>query len=163
MPIISAGPIRKTTSPPIGLAVPRQNRPSQRYRKASGLRLSGHSPRCEIGLMMPCRPARGTPDAGQAQARWQVRLHGRSDEPSIRFDAHAGPCRACENSGMGQSMNYRRALGAAVVAAALLTTSMAAQAFDDSKYPDLSGQWVAVRLGVRGQPAFDPSKPWGLG
>ena len=42
-------------------------------------------------------------------------------------------------------------------------TSLAAQAFDDAKYPDLSGQWVAVRLGVRGQPAFDPTKPWGLG
>jgi hypothetical protein len=47
--------------------------------------------------------------------------------------------------------------------AALLITPMAAQAFDDAKYPDLSGQWVAVRLGVRGQPAFDPTKPWGLG
>src|SRR6476469_2295520 len=64
---------------------------------------------------------------------------------------------------MGQSMNYRRAIAAAAAVAALVTTSMAAQAFDDAKYPDLSGQWVAVRLGVRGQPAFDPSKPWGLG
>ena len=37
-------------------------------------------------------------------------------------------------------------------------------AFDDAKYPDLTGQWVAVRIpGVRGQPAFDPTKPWGLG
>ena len=60
-------------------------------------------------------------------------------------------------------MNYRSAIGAAAVVAALLMTSMAAQAFDDAKYPDLSGQWVAVRLGVRGQPAFDPTKPWGLG
>jgi hypothetical protein len=38
-------------------------------------------------------------------------------------------------------------------------TTVAAQAFDDTKYPDLSGQWVAVRLGVRGQPAFDPTYP----
>jgi hypothetical protein len=58
---------------------------------------------------------------------------------------------------------YRRTIGAAAVVSALLITSTAAQAFDDSKYPDLSGQWVAVRLGVRGQPAFDPTKPWGLG
>jgi hypothetical protein len=37
-------------------------------------------------------------------------------------------------------------------------------AFDDAKYPDLTGQWVAVRIpGVRGQLAFDPTKPWGLG
>ena len=47
------------------------------------------------------------------------------------------------------------------VAALLMVT--AAQAFDDAKYPDFSGQWVAVRLGVGGQPAFDPTKPWGLG
>jgi len=60
-------------------------------------------------------------------------------------------------------MLYRSAIGAAVLAA-LLTTSMSAQAFDDAKYPDLSGQWVAVRIrGVGGQPAYDPTKPWGLG
>ena len=47
------------------------------------------------------------------------------------------------------------------VAALLMVT--AAQAFDDAKYPDFSGQWVAVRLGVGGQPAFDPTKPWGRG
>jgi hypothetical protein len=53
---------------------------------------------------------------------------------------------------------------AAGVFAALLVASTVAQAFDDAQYPDLSGQWVAVRLpGVRGQPAFDPTKPWGLG
>jgi hypothetical protein len=60
-------------------------------------------------------------------------------------------------------MNYRGSFCAAAVAAALSLTTIAAQAFDDAKYPDLSGQWVAVRLGVRGQPAFDPTKPWGLG
>ena len=60
-------------------------------------------------------------------------------------------------------MNYRSSIGTGAVMAALLMTSMAASAFDDAKYPDLSGQWVAVRLGVRGQPAFDPTKPWGLG
>jgi hypothetical protein len=60
-------------------------------------------------------------------------------------------------------MKKRDSIGAATVAAALLMTSLAAQAFDDAKYPDLSGQWIAVRLGVRGQPAFDPTKPWGVG
>ena len=60
-------------------------------------------------------------------------------------------------------MNYRSLIGTAAAVAALVMTSMAAQASDDAKYPDLSGQWVAVRLGVRGQPAFDPTKPWGLG
>src|SRR5204863_5760738 len=60
-------------------------------------------------------------------------------------------------------MRYRIAVGLAAVVAALLMTSMAASAFDDAKYPDLSGQWVAVNLGVGGQPAFDPTKPWGRG
>jgi len=64
-------------------------------------------------------------------------------------------------------MIYRNSMAAVAVAAALLTAPMAdpmaAWAFDDAKYPDLSGQWVAVRLGVGGQPAFDPTKPWGRG
>jgi hypothetical protein len=59
-------------------------------------------------------------------------------------------------------MQYRHLVAGAF--AALLATSTAAPAFDDAKYPDLSGQWVAVRIpGVRGQPAFDPTKPWGRG
>jgi hypothetical protein len=63
-------------------------------------------------------------------------------------------------------MRYWSSIGAAAVAGAMLTAPIAiptASAFDDAKYPDLSGQWVAVRLGVRGQPAFDPTKPWGRG
>jgi len=60
-------------------------------------------------------------------------------------------------------MMYRISIAVAAFAAALMMTSMAAQAFDDAKYPDLSGQWIAVRLGVRGQPAFDPTRPWGRG
>jgi hypothetical protein len=60
-------------------------------------------------------------------------------------------------------MLYRSAIGAALLAA-MLTASTGAQAFDDAKYPDLSGQWVAVRVrGLGGQPAYDPTKPWGLG
>ena len=43
----------------------------------------------------------------------------------------------------------------------LVMAPIAAQAFDDAKYPDLSGQWVAVRFPVGGQPAFDPTKAWG--
>jgi hypothetical protein len=60
-------------------------------------------------------------------------------------------------------MLYRNLIFTGVFAA-LLATSTTAQAFDDAKYPDLSGQWVAVRIpGVTGQPAFDPTKPWGRG
>jgi hypothetical protein len=60
-------------------------------------------------------------------------------------------------------MLYRNLIFTGVFAA-LLAPATAAQAFDDAKYPDLSGQWVAVRIpGVTGQPAFDPTKPWGRG
>jgi hypothetical protein len=59
-------------------------------------------------------------------------------------------------------MHYRNALGA--IGLALVASTSAALAFDDSKYPDLWGQWVGVRVpGLGGQPAFDPTKPWGLG
>src|SRR5260221_11087941 len=59
-------------------------------------------------------------------------------------------------------MNVWTSIGAGTVAATMLTTSVATLAFDDAKYPDLSGQWIAIRLGVGGQPAFDPTKAWGL-
>jgi hypothetical protein len=60
-------------------------------------------------------------------------------------------------------MLYQNLIGAGVFAA-LLATSTTAPTFDDAKYPDLSGQWVAVRMpGIAGQPAFDPTKPWGRG
>src|SRR5213082_2996896 len=58
-------------------------------------------------------------------------------------------------------MPHRPWIATAAFAAVLSATD--AQAFDDAKYPDLSGQWLGVRLGVRGQPAFDPTKPWGPG
>jgi hypothetical protein len=38
-----------------------------------------------------------------------------------------------------------------------------ARAFDDAKYPDLSGQWTRVNYRVGGQITFDQTKPWGLG
>jgi hypothetical protein len=57
----------------------------------------------------------------------------------------------------------RYSFGAFAIAAAMLASVTATQAFDDATYPDLQGQWLAVRLGVRGQPSFDPTKPWGRG
>jgi hypothetical protein len=56
-----------------------------------------------------------------------------------------------------------RASVTGAIAAALMTCATAVLAFDDATYLDLSGQWVPVRLGVRGQPSFDPTRPWGLG
>ena len=47
--------------------------------------------------------------------------------------------------------------------AMLLASIAAAQAFDDTKYPDLFGVWRRVNLRPGGQPSFDPTKPWGRG
>src|SRR5581483_9054201 len=54
-------------------------------------------------------------------------------------------------------MPNRNPMGAIAFAAALLMASAGAFAFDDAKYPDLSGQWT--REG--GQPRFDPHQPRG--
>ena len=60
-------------------------------------------------------------------------------------------------------MRFHASIAVATLATSFFVSVATLQAFDDAKYPDLSGQWTAVRLGVRGQPAFDPTKPWGLG
>jgi hypothetical protein len=57
----------------------------------------------------------------------------------------------------------RRLIGALALVSALLTSVTGVAALDAAQLPNLSGQWVGVRLGVGGQPAFDPTKPWGLG
>ena len=53
-------------------------------------------------------------------------------------------------------MGCRNSVGAIALAAALLMTFSSAQAFDETKYPDLSGQW---RRTATGQTRYDPSKP----
>jgi hypothetical protein len=45
---------------------------------------------------------------------------------------------------------------AASVLAALLALPLAAQAYDESKYPDWSGQWIRT---YGGNPVYDPTKP----
>ncbi len=58
----------------------------------------------------------------------------------------------------------RRSIGVITLSAALCLSTDCAQAFDDAKYPNWKGQWSRVTvLGVGGQPAFDPTKPWGPG
>jgi hypothetical protein len=57
-------------------------------------------------------------------------------------------------------MAYQSMIGLITLAAALAMTG-SAQAFDESKYPDWSGQWVKVPDG--GPPRYDPSKPDGAG
>jgi hypothetical protein len=66
-----------------------------------------------------------------------------------------------------RTMLDRGSTGIFVLAAALLTTTVGALAFDQTKYPDLKGQWRrgpnAITAGVlqgRGN-VFDPAKAWG--
>ena len=63
-------------------------------------------------------------------------------------------------------MYYRSLIHAVAVAlpVALLMTIAGAQAHDDTKYPNLKGQWSRfVVPGLPGQPSFDQTKPWGKG
>jgi hypothetical protein len=51
-----------------------------------------------------------------------------------------------------------------VLTAAALCMPAATRAFDDAKYPALTGQWTrAIVPGAVGHPPFDPAKPPGLG
>jgi len=56
-------------------------------------------------------------------------------------------------------MLYRCSIAATALAGALIATVTAAHAADDSKYPNLKGQWNT--LSPRG--SFDPDKPPGRG
>jgi len=59
-------------------------------------------------------------------------------------------------------MLRRNVICAIATAAALLTTFGSAQAFDETKYPDLGGQWDRIIIpGIGGQPSFDQTKGWG--
>src|SRR5437899_10545961 len=57
-------------------------------------------------------------------------------------------------------MLCRTSLGAAALVAALFATTVDSKAWDDTKYPDLKGQWVRAE-GARGVGRFDPTKPPG--
>jgi hypothetical protein len=60
-------------------------------------------------------------------------------------------------------MPYRFSIAAAALAAALSLSIADARAWDDSKYPDLTGQWVRVGPAGFNGTRFDPSKPPGRG
>jgi hypothetical protein len=58
------------------------------------------------------------------------------------------------------------ALKAAPLAAAFAIAMATAAAGQESKYPDLRGQWTGILrtvAGLPGQPSFDPAKSWGNG
>jgi hypothetical protein len=61
------------------------------------------------------------------------------------------------------AMSYRCLIGAVALTALSMSTG-SAQAADDAKYPDWSGQWNRLNVpGLPGQPSHDPTKPWGPG
>src|ERR1700704_3670140 len=61
-------------------------------------------------------------------------------------------------------MSYRALVATAALAAALTLPLAAAQAFDESKYPDWSGAWRRLAVpGVTGQPGYDQTKRLGRG
>jgi hypothetical protein len=57
-------------------------------------------------------------------------------------------------------MPYRGSIAALVLGLSLCWSFAGARAFDDAKYPDLSGQWLRTDTGT---PRYDPSKPAGRG
>ena len=58
-------------------------------------------------------------------------------------------------------MRYRSSITSVVLAVTLLAAVGAAQAHDESKYPNWKGQWLRQGSG-QGAP-WDPTKPWGRG
>ncbi len=64
-------------------------------------------------------------------------------------------------------MRSRRSIRAITVTVtftvAALAMMPAARAFDETKYPDLRGQWRRMPVpGITGQPGYDPTKRQGL-
>lgn len=60
-------------------------------------------------------------------------------------------------------MRFRGSVGALALTL-LLTSAARVEAFDDTRYPDLSGMWrTAILPTGGGQIAFDPTKGWGKG
>src|SRR4051812_15926937 len=75
----------------------------------------------------------------------------------------ASPLLRLERNALGRTaMHFRNWIGTVALAAAWLATVAAAQAADDSKYPDLKGQWERfIVRGLPGQASFDQTKGWG--
>lgn len=60
-------------------------------------------------------------------------------------------------------MSYRNPIVSIAMLLALTLAASTAEAFDESKYPNLKGQWTRARVpGVVGQPSYDPTKRQGL-
>src|SRR6266852_1197854 len=61
-------------------------------------------------------------------------------------------------------MYHENAIAAVALAAVFCIANVGAQAFEDSKYPNLQGQWIRAQApGTVDEPRFDPIKPPGRG
>src|SRR5713226_5059238 len=61
-------------------------------------------------------------------------------------------------------MYHANAIAAIALAAVFCIANFGAQAFEDSKYPKLQGQWIRTQApGTADEPRFDPGKPPGRG
>src|SRR5215471_1658792 len=87
------------------------------------------------------------------------RAHGTFVPPCDRRETASQSQEQASSWQGGKIMIGKGSIGALVLGAALLAGGSAAQAFDDSKYPNLKGQWRIVGGPMR----FDTNKPWGLG
>jgi hypothetical protein len=72
----------------------------------------------------------------------------------------------CHSTGDGKRRESRAMLGRCSsgmisLVVTISVTSVSARAHDESKYPDLKGQWIAV--GVNADSPWDPTKPAGRG
>jgi len=56
-------------------------------------------------------------------------------------------------------MLYRGSIGAIALTATLCATIAGAQAWDESKYPDLTGQWVRAMAAVALADTTRPNRP----
>ena len=117
-------------------------------------------------------PSAGVPGSrfnatGGSDAIGRPRLSKRVFFGAEFHDAFHGACRADprrQSWDRHTENDMPKVIGATVLVAALLTTIGSAPAFDDSKYPDLKGQWHRTDAGgQRGGLQFDPSKPPGRG
>jgi hypothetical protein len=63
----------------------------------------------------------------------------------------------------GRPAMLLRGLLCTIAIAALAMSFLPGHAFDNAKYPDLSGEWIRVNTRAGGQITFDQTKPWGVG
>src|SRR5262249_19571056 len=123
---------------------------------------------CSAPPTRAARCASTTACLGRRAPSSRPRCRGR--EPALPFRPAARPCMVCAREferlpgfDTGRTaMQYPSLFCAFAQTVVLLTTIGAAQAHDESKYPNLKGQWDRfIVRGLPGQASFDQTKGWG--